>query len=99
MISREDFISSDCLKSYVAHLFITAPNNVLIVASESIPSFYLYFQKYLVQFGYMDPHVMRNDSRMTNDMMESMMRTSIMDFQMFVGLQPTGKYNYSFSLT
>ncbi|KDR14088.1 matrix metalloproteinase-14-like [Zootermopsis nevadensis] len=46
--------------------------------------------KYLVQFGYMDPHVMRNDSRMTNDMMESMMRTSIMDFQMFVGLQPTG---------
>jgi hypothetical protein len=28
---------------------------------------YLYFQEYLVQFGYMDPRVTRNDSHMTND--------------------------------
>jgi hypothetical protein len=37
---------------------------------------------------------MRDDSSMTNDMMENMMRTSIAEFQIFFGLEPTGKYRF-----
>lgn len=47
--------------------------------------------EYLVQFGYLNPRVMRGDSSMTDDMMENMMRTSITEFQMFFGLKPTGQ--------
>ncbi|XP_069689646.1 matrix metalloproteinase-14-like [Periplaneta americana] len=48
---------------------------------------------YLVQFGYMDPQVMKNDSGMTDDKMEEMMTTAVADFQKFVGLEATGKVN------
>jgi hypothetical protein len=51
-------------------------------------------QQYLVQFGYMDPQVMKNVSSMT----DSMMKTSVMEYQMFVGLEPTGKRSFSFSI-
>jgi hypothetical protein len=62
------------------------------------PAFCFYFQEYLVQFGYLNPRVMTGDSSMTDDMMENMMRTSITDFQMFFGLEPTGKYRFMLDL-
>jgi hypothetical protein len=41
---------------------------------------------------------MIGDSSMTDDMMENMMRTSITEFQMFFGLEPTGKYRFMLDL-
>jgi hypothetical protein len=42
----------------------------------------------------MDPQVMKNVSYVT----DSMMKTSVTEFQMFVGLEPTGKHSFSFSV-
>jgi len=44
------------------------------------------FQEYLVQFGYMSPLAMRSDSNMSQNAASK----ALTDFQMFVGLQPTG---------
>jgi hypothetical protein len=44
------------------------------------------FQEYLVQFGYMSPVAMRSDS----NMIQNAASKALTDFQMFVGLQPTG---------
>jgi hypothetical protein len=46
----------------------------------------------------MDPRVMRNDSSMTDDMVENMMRTSVAEFQIYFGLEPTGKYRFVLDL-
>lgn len=42
----------------------------------------------------MDPQVMKNSSFMT----DNMMKTAVTEFQMFVGLEPTGKHSCSFSV-
>jgi len=44
------------------------------------------FQEYLVQFGYLSPLTEKIDSRMSNNAASK----ALTDFQMFVGLQPTG---------
>ena len=64
------------------------------VSSSCVPTSYICLQHYLVQFGYMDPQAMKNVSIMT----DNMMKTSVMEFQMFVGLEPTGKHSCSCSV-
>jgi hypothetical protein len=44
------------------------------------------FQEYLVQFGYLSPLVMRSDPNMSQNAASK----ALTDFQVFVGLQPTG---------
>jgi hypothetical protein len=44
------------------------------------------FQEYLVQFGYLNSQAMRSGSHMSQDAASK----ALTDFQMFVGLQPTG---------
>jgi hypothetical protein len=44
------------------------------------------FQDYLVQFGYLSPLAKRIDSNMSQNAASE----ALTDFQMFVGLQPTG---------
>lgn len=44
------------------------------------------FQDYLVQFGYLSPLAKRIDSNMSQNAASE----ALADFQMFVGLQPTG---------
>ena len=48
-------------------------------------------QKYLAQFGYLQPAVLQPDSGISNSRMENMVKVALTHFQKFYGLPPTGK--------
>ena len=47
---------------------------------------------YLVEYGYLDPNVMKPDSKISPSKMKSMVTNAVTDFQQFVGLKVTGEY-------
>jgi hypothetical protein len=50
-------------------------------------------QKFLAQFGYLQPAALQPNSGISNSMMKTMVKEALTNFQMFYGLPQTGKSN------
>lgn len=48
-------------------------------------------QKYLAQFGYLEPAALQPNNGLSNSKIKTMIEVALTDFQKFYGLPPTGK--------